>query len=60
MAVLKAKETRFGMAVCRQDRVYKHFKSNFIPTRVSYRIFGLGGEIGGPLKPSPPDLAPVK
>ena len=29
-------------------------------SRVSYRVFGLGGELGGPLKPRSPDLTPAK
>ena len=28
--------------------------------RVSYRIFDWRGELGGPLKPRPPDLTPAK
>ena len=32
MAVPKTTETRYVMAVCRQDRAYKDYTSNPIPT----------------------------
>ena len=32
MAVPKTTETSIGMVVCRQDRVYKDYTSNPIPT----------------------------
>ena len=38
MAVPKTTETSVGMAVCRQDMIYKDYTSNPIPTSSLYLI----------------------
>ena len=47
MAVAKNHKTCIGMAVCRQDRAYKDYTSNPIPTSIFFAVLSLHYEITG-------------